>query len=76
MTNPTAETNVRSGWIKCKERLPPYRKEVLLYSGSVYMGYRHHTDESGEWWQLSSRTDKQWSDITHWMPLPEKPDEF
>lgn len=73
--NPLAEDSM-TGWTKCKERLPPYGKQVLLYSGSVYTGYRHHTDQSGEWWQLDIRHDKQWQGITHWMPLPEKPDEY
>ncbi len=62
-----------SNWISCRVRLPPYRQEVLTYSGAVHIGYRHHTDEDGEWWRLNNRMDKEWKDITHWMPLPEKP---
>lgn len=72
---PPANTTVdqHGVWIKCTDRLPPYAKTVLTFSGSIYQGWRHHTDQDGEWWRILNRTDKEWNDITHWMPMPENP---
>ena len=74
-TDSSAETS--NGWIKCKENLPPYGKEVLVYMGtSIYLAERHHTDAQGEWWESPGFGTKQWNTVTHWRPLPEKPNEF
>lgn len=70
-TNSSSE--IVNGWISCADELPPYRKDVLVYSGAVYIGYRHHTDEGGQWWRISPRQDKEWNDVTHWQLLPGGP---
>jgi len=61
-----------SEWIKCSERLPERGKRVLMYSPnneesdtgaiSVQMGWVAHN-------KLNVHG------ITHWMPLPDKPEE-
>ncbi|MFR8002510.1 MAG: DUF551 domain-containing protein [Hydrogeniiclostridium sp.] len=67
-------TSTRSaGWISVEERLPERFEPVLVCrekNGSPYVeqGYK----DVGEWWKVYGTRTKQ---ITHWMPLPEPPEE-
>lgn len=71
-------------WISVKERMPPENENVLVYAVSKY------GELSGpsrcvitKWKELAGR--KRWYDpwlgfcidydITHWMPLPDAPEE-
>lgn len=78
------------GWISVKDRMPEYGEQVLLtaYGWSdttVYIGQLKHMDAETSW--LTGITSKEsewcirgWSYlrepvVTHWMPLPEPPEE-
>jgi len=53
-------------WIPASERLPENGVEVLCcFEGRMYVGYY----KDGDW-----QDERYWSDCTHWMPLPKKPE--
>lgn len=59
-------------WIKVSERFPEIGQQVLVYSGEnpeydpIYIEYRMCDD----YWSQQGLFTK----ITHWMPLPVKPE--
>lgn len=54
----------RTRWIPCRERLPEVGEEVLAYSPSRGMVADYY-----------DRGIFGYADVTHWMPLPEPPEE-
>ncbi len=63
----------QDSWISVRDRLPERFEPVLVCrekNGSPYVeqGYK----DVGEWWKVYGTRTKQ---ITHWMPLPEPPEE-
>lgn len=57
-------------WIPTKDRLPPNElDEVLVYNGNIRVGYLHQ----GILKISCSLCDED--EPTHWMPLPEEPEE-
>lgn len=82
--------NGTCGWIPVTERLPEPDEEVLLIANGqsgrmYYIGCLHHVEAGKSW--LTGITSKEsdwniwgWSylkepNVTHWMPLPEPPEE-
>lgn len=70
-----------SNWISVKERLPEESGFFITWQGiSKYIGrpeilYYHKDEDDGFKW---STTKNGWTaglKITHWMPLPEPPEE-
>jgi len=66
------------GWISVKDRLPEVDKSILYCAfgrsvgEGVYRGFdgRHHV------WNMYAVSGTHWDDeVTHWMPLPEPPEE-
>ena len=61
-------------WIPCSESLPEKHTEVLAYSpfwGKIVVALW-----GGEYWlEQWTDDDLQSSEITHWMPLPEPPEQ-
>ena len=57
-----------NGWISVKDRLPEEGKEVLVWNDESFC----YVDEikNGKW-----RIPGDYSGNTHWMPLPEPPQE-
>lgn len=55
-------------WIPVTERLPEQGQEVIVYSGGVLKP----TVFSYQFW---NKNYDNWARITHWMPLPEPPNE-
>jgi hypothetical protein len=53
-------------WIKCKDKLPPIDKHVLVIDKQGYMkvAYRINNDNWNNSWGID------WT--THWMELPSK----
>ena len=78
LTAELEELRERTRWIPCKEKMPEVDKRVEFFGGfeqTTYIGYyREHTtqweSENGGFWH-----GKNFSFITHWMPLPEPPEE-
>lgn len=63
----------KPGWISVKERLPERFEPVLVCrekNGSPYVEQGHK--DVGEWWKVYGTRTKQ---VTHWMPMPEPPEE-
>lgn len=54
----------RTRWIPCSLRMPEVGEEVLVYSRSSGMAADYY-----------DRGLFGYSDVTHWMPLPEPPEE-
>lgn len=63
-------------WIKIENKLPDFGKTVLMYSedylnGEVFRGYVH--PRGG---RIFSTNGVQVFGVTHFMPLPESPNEY
>ncbi len=67
----TASLN-RQGWTRVEDGLPDkYGKEVLAYSNGEYLIgtlYNHYGRN------ICEGADTMIEDVTHWMPLPNKPE--
>ena len=57
-----------SGWIRVEDRLPEIGQTCLIYGGGKYCVAKHFS--RAEW-----ITPGLFPEVTHWMPLPEKPEE-
>lgn len=63
----------KPGWISVKERLPKDFDQALVYDGDKHYPIGIcHKGESGIWY---SDMAYGMGTITHWMPLPEPPEE-
>jgi hypothetical protein len=68
-------------WISVKDKLPEVDELVLLYNNDegVFRGYRGNEHPTHIYWACSPTGsyagDGSVHDITHWMPLPEGPNE-
>ena len=72
-----------SEWIKCSDKLPPIGETVLCYKGSVFTAWYiekscpYEKKRKGwhiDWAKGSYQFFKDF-DVTHWMPLPDKPND-
>ena len=73
-------------WISCKDKMPDTSEQGMdsKYSdcclvcdefGWIGMGY-YITDGQKSWWEFADAQNKNkidWTEVTHWMPLPEPP---
>lgn len=83
---PSADVQPVDRWINCKDKMPdtPEQGMDAKYSdcclvcddfGWIGMGY-YLTDGKKSWWEFADAQNKikiDWTEITHWMPLPEPP---
>ena len=71
---PTVATdiNVLNKWISVKDRLPEPPAQCLVYSNK---SYRPRGMETATYTNLGWMTAAYFPEITHWMPLPEPPEE-
>ena len=80
----------RSKWIPCSERLPEKDGAYLVAGAKVgwigvkqfskrktlTAGWGQQVDTSDAWWELDEDDYPVWCPfVTHWMPLPEPPEE-
>ena len=69
----------QSKWISVKERLPEYEQRVLVCDvRDNYVGIwslEKDTDDGTDYWEDDAGWCQPFSEITHWMPLPEPPKE-
>lgn len=73
-------------WISVKDRLPPEKTNVILFDGDeIFCGDFHYMDfpdgRREEYWGVQACDGQcygwyQKNMISHWMPLPEKPNEL
>ena len=68
------------GWISVEDRLPETRHAVLVYTPHHKNIWAASMHEDGNWyiWSTGGKVllDPDWNGpITHWMPLPEPPEE-
>ena len=63
-----------SEWISVNDRLPEFLDEVLLFTsaGNIYVGMFY---EKHEKYTVAGDYHMFLYDVTHWMPLPEPPNE-
>lgn len=61
-------------WISVKDRLPEFLDEVLLFTsaGNIYIGMFYEKHEN---YTVAGDSYGFLYDVTHWMPLPEPPNE-
>lgn len=67
----------RQRWIPCSERLPDAKQRVLFWAsrvGCCCTGYYDATSPSGAVWFTSGGNDTDYV-ASHWMILPEPPEE-
>ena len=68
------------GWISCSERMPNDKQYVWCWGKSygwtecdTFEGY--YDWSRNKWWAITDDGEKPASKVTHWMPLPEPPQE-
>ncbi len=69
-----------SEWIKCSDKLPEVCDPVLVYLKNLGCCVCYITDpfEIHMWTLVDHDEFEQWfhfDEITHWMPLPERPND-
>lgn len=64
-------------WISVKERLPEHLTSVIVHrkDGGIFMWEYFNTSPTDECWIDDSMNVYSFYDVTHWMPLPEPPEE-
>lgn len=69
--------NEISGWISVKDRLPELEKWVWIFHkhGFQTTGRFLRQDEFGQIWKTKGEEFPSYGNVSHWMPLPEKPKE-
>ena len=62
----------KTEWIPCSERLPEYRKTVLISTfWGVKTGYLDNTKIYGDFWEIIEEDgDTVLQNVYAWMPLP------
>lgn len=68
------------GWISCSERMPDDKQYVWCWGKSygwtecdTFEGY--YDWSRNKWWTVTGDGEEPASKVTHWMPLPEPPQE-
>lgn len=59
-----------SEWISVKDSEPDSLDEVLTYSENEGIGISFYSN--GSWYDYGTT---KWVSVSHWMPLPEPPEE-
>ncbi|EJN6496210.1 DUF551 domain-containing protein [Escherichia coli] len=70
----------QDGWISCSERMPNDKQYVWCWGKSygwtecdTFEGY--YDCSRNKWWAVTDNGEEPASKVTHWMPLPEPPQE-
>lgn len=68
---PSADVEPVRRWIPCSERTPDMPGDYLVCTKNEYYGTKNVSKRyfNGGCWS------GRWTNITHWMPLPEPPEE-
>lgn len=66
------------GWISCSERMPDDGQHVIILCDGAFVLYAQYRD--GEFFDIVRNGEEffetQSRNVTHWMPLPEPPQEM
>ena len=64
-------------WIPVTERLPEHLTSVIVHrkDGGIFIWEYFDTSSTDECWIDDSMNVYSFYDVTHWMPLPEPPEE-
>ncbi|MAT51158.1 MAG: hypothetical protein CMK32_08245 [Porticoccaceae bacterium] len=73
-------------WIKIESRTPEIKYDMgigesddvlIVHGGVISVGYLYciEGDDDPPYWKLQGRDGYMAENVTHWMPLPEKPHE-
>lgn len=67
---PAADVEPVRRWIPCSERLPDMPGDYQVCTKNEYYGTKNVSKRyfNGDYWS------GRWTNITHWMPLPEPPE--
>ncbi|HHO6438336.1 TPA: dATP/dGTP pyrophosphohydrolase domain-containing protein [Escherichia coli] len=65
---------IPDGWISCSERMPDDGQEVVVQTHSGWRYIAFYESHSGLFYD-SPEGDVEYVLVTHWMPLPEPPQE-
>lgn len=73
------DNGIKDGWISCSERMPEIRQTVMGWNGyavrqCVYTRNGYAKTQKGREPRFETSTGI-WHGVTHWMPLPEPPQE-
>ncbi|EKC2245443.1 DUF551 domain-containing protein [Salmonella enterica] len=68
------------GWISCSERMPDDKQYVWFFGESRGFAGRdtlegYYDWSRNKWWAVTDIGEEPASKVTHWMPLPEPPQE-
>lgn len=72
--------NMKTNWTECEKKLPE-GKGVYLVSTTGYYGVRRReilffeNNERPRWFKIDSGVEWETKNVTHWMELPELPEE-
>lgn len=68
---PAADVEPVRRWISCSERMPERPGDYQVCTKNEYYGTKNVAKRyfNGDCWS------GRWTNITHWMPLPEPPEE-
>lgn len=76
----TTAYKLPDGWISCSERMPNDKQYVWCWGKSygwtecdTFEGY--YDCSRNKWWAVTDNGEEPASKVTHWMPLPEPPQE-
>ncbi|STF76367.1 bacteriophage protein [Escherichia coli] len=72
---------IKDGWISCSERMPNDKQYVWCWGKSygwtecdTFEGY--YDCSRNKWWAVTDDGEEPALKVTHWMPLPEPPQEM
>ncbi len=63
------------GWISCSERMPEETGDIIVVSDGIVMSGISYSRRDGFYMAALEYDDEPIDGVTHWMPLPEPPQE-
>lgn len=64
-----------SEWVSVRDRLPEIGVEVLVYDCGFMGVWSLNKTDQGVFWEDGHGDQYSVDEVTHWMPLPEPPEE-
>lgn len=70
---PAADLLSVNQWISCKDKMPGNGIDVLICTRNRMINLAWYDKDMGYFWVCDSDFKYDLLDVTHWMPLPERP---